>query len=277
MNKTMVVLALSIMLAVRAMEQQREFRQPFSDLDQAPVLIQSGVATLENLEELAIRADLKEELKSFYSELESLDGSFKRVMVRILDIYEANLDKPINEVFGKDSQEELYTALCSAARGGLINIAKFLLSLGIKVNDSYSHGNTPLMLAAGEGQMEMVKMLIQRGANVNVQNDDNQTALSLAVEKGYLKVVKILIAFGADVNIQSKEMRSFLGFFGRKNYKYTPLSLAAKKGHTEIVKILIQSGAVINIENEHEDTALSLAIEKGYTEIIELLNNAANE
>lgn len=196
MNKIMIIPALLIAMSIQAMEQKQEFRQPFSDLDEtAYILIHSGVVTSENLEVITIRTDLKEVLKSFYNELQSLDGehdSLQKSVIKVLDIYKTNLGKQIHQIFDNSDQEGLYEIICASALYGFINIAKFLLFLGANVNASYNSGNTPLMWAAGAGHTEMVKMFIKAGANVKARNFWDQTALSLASEKGFTEIIELL-------------------------------------------------------------------------------------
>ncbi|KAI4342671.1 hypothetical protein MLD38_027264 [Melastoma candidum] len=76
----------------------------------------------------------------------------------------------------------------------LLPVAKALLELGANVN-AYRpgrNGGTPLHHAAKRGLENTVKLLLSHGANALVMNDDCQTPLEVARAKGYTNVVRAL-------------------------------------------------------------------------------------
>ncbi|CAI9771246.1 unnamed protein product [Fraxinus pennsylvanica] len=76
----------------------------------------------------------------------------------------------------------------------LHNVAKTLIELGANVN-AYRpgrHAGTPLHHAAKRGLDQTVKLLLSHGANVLVMNDDCQTPLDIARGKGYSNVVRTI-------------------------------------------------------------------------------------
>ncbi|KAL3626434.1 hypothetical protein CASFOL_029983 [Castilleja foliolosa] len=78
----------------------------------------------------------------------------------------------------------------------LYNVAKALIELGANVN-AYRpgrHAGTPLHHAAKRGLEQTVKLLLSHGANALVMNDDCQTPLDVARAKGYSNVVRAIEA-----------------------------------------------------------------------------------
>ncbi|KAL8026423.1 hypothetical protein ABFX02_14G026600 [Erythranthe guttata] len=78
----------------------------------------------------------------------------------------------------------------------LHHVAKTLIELGANVN-AYRpgrHAGTPLHHAAKRGLEQTVKLLLSHGANALVMNDDCQTPLDVARAKGYANVVRTIEA-----------------------------------------------------------------------------------
>ncbi|CAN0904689.1 Putative E3 ubiquitin-protein ligase XBAT35 [Linum grandiflorum] len=74
------------------------------------------------------------------------------------------------------------------------NVAKTLIDLGANIN-AYRpgrSGGTPLHHAAKRGLEQTVKLLLSHGANALVMNDDCQTPLEVARAKGYTNVVRAI-------------------------------------------------------------------------------------
>lgn len=87
------------------------------------------------------------------------------------------------------------TALIAACLNlTLFNVAKTLIELGANVN-AYRpgrNGGTPLHHAAKRGLENTVKLLLSHGANALLMNDDCQTPLEIARAKGYSNVVRLI-------------------------------------------------------------------------------------
>jgi ankyrin repeat protein len=76
----------------------------------------------------------------------------------------------------------------------LFDVAKTLIELGSNVN-AYRpgrHAGTPLHHAAKRGLENTVKLLLSHGANPLVLNDDCQTPLEVARVKGFSNVVRAI-------------------------------------------------------------------------------------
>ncbi|XP_043688275.1 putative E3 ubiquitin-protein ligase XBAT35 isoform X2 [Telopea speciosissima] len=92
----------------------------------------------------------------------------------------------------------------------LFDVAKTLVELGANVN-AYrpgSHAGTPLHHAAKRGLEQTVKLLLSHGANALAMNDDCQTPLEVARSKGYSNVVRVI---ESHICLFSGWMREFYG------------------------------------------------------------------
>jgi len=67
------------------------------------------------------------------------------------------------------------------------------------------NGNTPLHSATLHGRVQVVKYLLEKGAKVNVQNLAGMTPLHFAAREGFLEVATILLSHNADVNIRNSQ------------------------------------------------------------------------
>ena len=148
-----------------------------------------------------------------------------------------------------------YTALIRAIKGGFKNIVQLLLHKGADVNVK-SGGTTALMEASYNGFKEVVQLLIDNGAEVN------STALMGASQNGHKDVVQLLIDNGAEVNA--------------KDCGITALMYASGNGHKDVVQILIENGADVNVKDTFDGetaskTALMFALERGHENIVQLL------
>ncbi|XP_047950094.1 putative E3 ubiquitin-protein ligase XBAT34 [Salvia hispanica] len=76
----------------------------------------------------------------------------------------------------------------------LYNVAKTLIELGANVNvyRPGRHAGTPLHHAAKRGLDQTVKLLLSHGANALIMNDDCNTPLDLARAKGFVNVVRAI-------------------------------------------------------------------------------------
>ncbi|XP_039067852.1 putative E3 ubiquitin-protein ligase XBAT34 [Hibiscus syriacus] len=92
----------------------------------------------------------------------------------------------------------------------LFDVAKILIELGANIN-AYRpgrHGGTPLHHAAKRGLLNTLKLLLSNGANPLAMNDDCQTPLDVARAKGNVNVVR---AIEEHICLFSGWMREFYG------------------------------------------------------------------
>lgn len=120
--------------------------------------------------------------------------------------------------------------LSEAIRNNNLEIVRFLIELGVEVNDEdriLSDDETPLAIAASKGNLEIVRLLLSAGATVNIPLKDPEywTPLMCGVSSGNLNLVKLLVQSGADVN-ETRDGGNFA------------LIIAARENFQEIVDYL---------------------------------------
>lgn len=100
--------------------------------------------------------------------------------------------------------------ILESAKQGNLDVIKKCLANGANVNaKDKKFGTTPLMYASYGGndtkqRLEMVKYLISKGAKVNAKSNCGDTALIRAIFANDFEIVKFLIKSGADLNIKNK-------------------------------------------------------------------------
>jgi ankyrin repeat protein len=132
----------------------------------------------------------------------------------------------LRDANGKD--EWLYLS----AQLGQLEFVRFLVELGIGVNEPHDHGpDGAILRAANEGHIEVARWLLDRGATINHTIEGKNTCFSLtgAIVGGHLEMVKLLVERGADVNYKWGGM--------------TPLSYSLTYDRAEITAYLRSVGA----------------------------------
>ena len=146
---------------------------------------------------------------------------------------------------------------------GQIEMVRFLVEKGAKVDAANQDGATPLIAACDYGLFQLADYLISKGANVNATIKSGQTALYLATFGSHTNIVELLLKKGANPNAAILEEGPGKG--------QTPLMVAAGKGNVEIVKLLLQNKADVNAKDGSGYTALKYTKNE---EIVKLLKNA---
>ncbi len=187
----------------------------------------------------------------------------------------------------EDEEGTFYSPIAYALRKGHIEMVRFFLEKGVKINlsfailianedivnmlleevvdvndDQHSQGcETPLLSAVQSGNYEITKRLLEKGANVNATppgyGSSYRTPLEVAVGNGNVELMNLLIKEGGDINV--KDDRHFL------------LRDAVCNGRTEVVEFLLDKGIEIDIRNALGNTTLRDAVKKGHTDIVKLL------
>ncbi|OFZ23231.1 MAG: hypothetical protein A2X94_12065 [Bdellovibrionales bacterium GWB1_55_8] len=173
----------------------------------------------------------------------------------------------------KEVKQQKVNALAAAILVKENDIAKLILSNGVRVNGKDRRGNTPLYIAAREHNAEMVGYLPNYGA---VESSAESLALDKmvaaaegrgtsgngdplgAVQAGLLGSLKRSLEKGGDPNIQDH-----LG--------NTPLHIAAGDGRADLVKALLSHPATVLSRNHDGETALTRAAQFGRHEVVKLL------
>jgi len=92
---------------------------------------------------------------------------------------------------GRCSQPSLFYTL----PGHQVAMLRWLLSLGIDIEQTDEFGETPLMAAAEGSRVDVVELLLAHGATVDRRRSHDQTALSNC---GRADIARVLLAAGAD-------------------------------------------------------------------------------
>lgn len=121
--------------------------------------------------------------------------------------------------------------LHAAARSGLAEMTRILVSNGAKVNVYDNNGMTPLHLAVESGKPEIIEYLIDNGAFINIkEKKQGSTELHLAVAMGYGEIVDLLISKGSDLNVKDDCGKSPLDYawnYHQQDIAYSLLAAGA--------------------------------------------------
>lgn len=145
---------------------------------------------------------------------------------------------------------------------GQLDMVKYLVGKGAKVNLGNEDGDTPLHNAVNNGYNEITGYLLKAGADANAKTTpDEATPLRIAAGAGYVETGKLLLKYGARVDMASPNGT-------------TPLMLAAYRGHLAMVKLLLENGASVNARMKDGNSALSVSTD---SRIIEVLKKAGSK
>ncbi|MBE0664414.1 MAG: ankyrin repeat domain-containing protein, partial [Candidatus Aminicenantes bacterium] len=151
------------------------------------------------------------------------------------------------------------TALYYAALSNNLQLAKFLVSKGLKIKDTESSaGNTPLSIALQQGNLAIAEYFLASGADALFKDREGSTALHISCRLGKKDLLERLIQKGVPVD-------------ARNNAGWTPLLLATMFGNREAVKVLLAHGADANTSNQNGLFPLFQAAKDGASEIALLL------
>lgn len=131
----------------------------------------------------------KDKVKNLYGAIESQN------LVKVRELLEDDTELlNIETPFG--------TWLHLASEVGDIAIVKFLIEKGLKVNKKSGIGNAfPIKNAATEGHVEIVKFLLSIGAKMDT-SEPERNPLFGATHFGHLDIVKLLIKAGIDYKVK---------------------------------------------------------------------------
>lgn len=134
--------------------------------------------------------------KKDYSELNAVKATQYGVFERVKELIESGQVDP-----HKPDNENVYL-LHWAAINNRIDIAKYLLSLGVQVDPIGGElESSPLNWAARSGHIQMVIMLMEHGANPQLFDVEGFSTLHLATMFAHSHVAAYLLVKGIDVSI----------------------------------------------------------------------------
>jgi ankyrin repeat protein len=157
-------------------------------------------------------------------------------------------------------------------------IVEALLNAGANAHLRREWDGTPLHDAARRGLTDIVKLLVSRGVDINCKEDyEGRTPLHVAAENNCMEVVEYLLSNGAEIDEVAQRNPPAetlcLRFRRGEAVGMTPLQLAARAGHAAVVNALVEAGASLD-----RATAIDLAVrskrqsEGKFDEIIGLLS-----
>ena len=126
---------------------------------------------------------------------------------------------------------------------------KQAINANFNVNTKDESGQTALHIAVEHENVEVVRFLLEKGAKVNVKDKQKRTPILMIEDslsddhRTTVEIVRLLIAKGADFNAQTGE-------------KETLLMMACGNGNIELVKVLLEAGANPNLKDEDGETAM---------------------
>ena len=232
----------------------------------------SGIGSPVTLEET-------KEILSNMKKFRAMDSVIGSPDMNYTDLHQAadNCDfKTVKSVFKASHLNTLdregYTPLAYAARGGCLDVVKFLTEKKAVIDAAEEHlGWTALMHAAAERHTDIVHYLLSQGANPNSKAGIGQTALTAAIQGTVFshgpqgerdETIKTLLKQGANINLQ--------GEFG-----WTPLTIAVFKEDTTWIQFLLNNGADVAIKDGDGKTALDHAKERKLAGIVDILESKA--
>jgi ankyrin repeat protein len=170
--------------------------------------------------------------------------------------------RPLSGTFTVERPSPQISESDSFPYDGQLEIVKYLLVQGARLDLGNENGSTPLHEASDNGYVEIVRFLVEAGANVNAKTkSDGETPLISAATDGYVQTVKSLLDKGAEVNLRTTQNG------------LTPLMLSANRGHAEVVRLLLERGADPNIKDKSGNDALKVTTD---AQIIEMLKKAGH-
>jgi ankyrin repeat protein len=145
-----------------------------------------------------------------------------------------------------------------------LEIVRYLLSKGAKVNEKLTGGVTVLNLPAYQGDLETLEVLIAAGGDVNAVDDIGYTPLKHAVMGRKPESIRLLVAKGAKVNQAPTKM----------NAGETALHVAIDRGFPDIVKLLLELKANPNAKAKFGGTPLQAAQKGDQDDVVAILKAA---
>jgi len=199
-----------------------------------------------------------------------------------------------NKAGVNDKDDQNCTALHWAAINNHLEIAKFLLIHGARVDEKGGDlMATPLHWATRSGFLQMVTLLYKHHANPNIVDNQGYNALHLAIHGGYPMITLYLISLGMKVDVLDPMDRTPLmwsAYLGNSlecarvlirmgadvnlidKTKFTALHWAITSRHMDVAKVIIEAGARLDIKDEHDKTAFdwigNKATEERYKKIV---------
>ncbi|XP_011403628.1 PREDICTED: ankyrin-1-like [Amphimedon queenslandica] len=148
-----------------------------------------------------------------------------------------------------------------------LDLIRFLLDIGTKINAEGLAGLTPLMMAASYNNVAAISLLAEYKADLELFSESHppSSAIHFAIVDGRKEAAEILLDLGVPPNLHNP----IIGI--------TPLMAVAMTNQEEIFAVLMdryQDRVMIDFQDINGFTALLYACQHGYTFIVERLLKA---
>uniref|UniRef100_A0A8C9RWG7 Transient receptor potential cation channel, subfamily A, member 1b n=1 Tax=Scleropages formosus TaxID=113540 RepID=A0A8C9RWG7_SCLFO len=221
------------------------------DLGNTPIILACSVDNCEAISMLfrfGARLCHQNKLGHFATHAAAFAGA-RRAMEMVLKIGEEigySVEVQLNYL-DKSNSSPLHLAV----HGGNLDVIKFCISKGAKIDLQQCDKSTALHFACTQGAIEEVKLMLAAYSRVediiNITDGANQTPLHRAMIFDHVQLAELLISKGADINcIDCKG--------------HTPLLLATSCGAWRSVTLLLLNGASLEIKDKLGRNFLHLAI-----------------
>jgi len=97
-----------------------------------------------------------------------------------------------------------FTPLHNATGEGHIQIVKFLLDKGAKIDAVTESGRTSLHLASYNGNKEMIQVLLNFNANINIQDNEGNTPTHILAKFGWTESLALLLKHKPNLSIKNE-------------------------------------------------------------------------
>ncbi|XP_041375010.1 uncharacterized protein LOC121387848 [Gigantopelta aegis] len=150
------------------------------------------------------------------------------------------------------------TLLHTASRYGCPDSVKYLIDLGLQINDTNIKKKTALHLAAEHNASNVVECLLLEGADPNSLDEDENTPLHLASRANSLQSAIKLVEMGSKVNMVNEAGDS-------------PLHIACKCNSLAFIKYLVEEESKVDLKNNKGMTPFHMAVHYNKADVIQYL------
>lgn len=181
------------------------------------------------------------------------------------------------------------TPLMMASEFKSLEIARYLLELGARVDIQDNNGDPAINWSAYYGNIPFTKLMLDHGARTDLKSIHSDGVMQVALKEWQNGIVDLLLDYGVTIqpvqpnaaeliqavkNDNLPQLQSLLNdtnMDARDGAGNTLLMIAAEKGYLQLVKTLVTRGAGIDAMNSVGQTALNKAVYFGKNAVAKFL------